>query len=437
MRLQPKYGLVLTLLLAAGTCYHYFCLLGPQFRKQDAANGIGTHYRYGGDFYPIWLTGRALLSDRTDPYTHEMTGKIQIGLYGRTMDPNRPKDHPAEYRSFAYPLYTDLLVAPLLPFCFEAVRVVFAFVLVSLTAASVLLWLRALHISLPGTTKLILIILTLANYPVLEGIYMEQVALLAGALLALSLEVLTRSRLAWCGTLLALASVKPQMGWLLAIFLLFWSLNDWKHRKALALSFLLTSTLLLTICQIILPGWLVGWLRTLDGYSAYTLPPLPRLVLGTFVGSVISLLMFGLAGVVCWKARHLPADSESFALAFSFILAATTMLLSSGGAAYDQVVLLPAIFWLWSRRAELFKESWPIRVLTFAAVVALSWQWTTASLVSLLSFVTPEWAQSLTAVVFPIRMEASFPFAVVALMSLFVVRPLGQRARHLNLKVQS
>jgi hypothetical protein len=424
MRLQPKYALILTIFLAVGTCYHYFGLLVPQSRKQDAANAIGTRYGYGGDFYPIWLTGRALLFHRTDPYTQEMTRNIQVGLYGRTMNPNRPTDQPAEYRAFAYPLYTDLLAAPLLPFRFEVVRIVLTFLLVPITAATVVLWLRALRIPLPRSTLTILIILTLANYPVLEGMYMEQVALLVGAALALSAKMLTSSRLGLCGILLSLASVKPQMVWLVAIFLLFWSFHDWKRRKALALSFLLTSVLLLVACQIALPGWLAGWLHTLARYSAYTLPPLPQLVLGRYLGSVISLLMLVLAGAVSWKARHQPADSTVFLLSLSFILAATVMLLPSGAAAYDQVVLLPAIFWLWSRRAELLKKKRPIRMLAFAAIIALSWQWIMASGVSLLSLVAPDWARSRAVLVFPIRMAASFPFAVVALMSLFVIRSL-------------
>src|SRR5580658_8480809 len=159
MRLRSTPTLILTFFLAAGTCYYYFGLLLPQSRRQSVANGMGVQYSYGGDFYPIWLTGRALFDHRSDPhsgdgssnnpYTQQMTRTIQIGLYGRPMDAHRPSDPPSDYRAFSYPLYTDLLAAPLLPLTFDAVRMVLTFLLAPLTAASVILWLRVLRISLP------------------------------------------------------------------------------------------------------------------------------------------------------------------------------------------------------------------------------------------------------------------------------------------------
>ena len=124
MRLRSNRTLILALLVAIGTSYYYFDLLIPRSRLRDAANQMGGPYGFGGDFYPIWLTGRALLFQGTNPYTPEMTRAIQIGLFGRPMDSRRPADPPTDFRAFAYPIYVDLLMAPLLPFRFEAVRIV-------------------------------------------------------------------------------------------------------------------------------------------------------------------------------------------------------------------------------------------------------------------------------------------------------------------------
>ena len=119
---------------------------------RDASNDMTGLYSYGGDFYPIWLTGRELFLHRTNPYTQQTTREIQTGLFGRPMDPRRPADPPIEFRAFAYPLYTDLLAAPLLPLGFETVRGVLAVLLPVLTGASVVLWLRAFHLRLARGT---------------------------------------------------------------------------------------------------------------------------------------------------------------------------------------------------------------------------------------------------------------------------------------------
>jgi len=421
MRLPPERTLILSLLLALGSGYYYFGLLLPQARSQAVANQVAGGYSYGGDFYPIWLTGRELLLHRSDPYTPAMTREIQIGLYGRPMDPYRRADPPADFRAFSYPLYTDLLAAPFLPLRFNTVRIVLAFLLPLLTAASVVLWLRALGVRVSVTTLADVIILTLASYPVLDGMYLQQVGLLVGAALALSMAALARERLSLAGMLLALASVKPQLVWLLALWMLLWVVSDWKHRKAFAHGFALTTTLLFLVSQLILPGWLVGWWGSMVHYSRYTLPPLTQLVLGRFLGVLVGLAMLALAGVICWQSRRQPATSAGFSLAVGFVLAVTVILLPTGSAVFDQVILFPAIFWLGSRWSEILEASLPVRVVALAAVVALVWQWLVACGVALISLFWPIWASSRTVLVFPIRMAAPLPFALLALLSFFVV----------------
>jgi hypothetical protein len=424
MRLRKNRTLVLALLVALGTCYYYFDLLLPRARLQDAANQMVGVYDYGGDFYPIWLTGRELLFHGKNPYTQEMTREIQTGLFGRPMDPRRPADPPTDFRSFSYPLYVDLLVAPLLPVGFDTVRVVLGILLPLLTAASLIFWLRAFHLRVSLTTGAVAIILFLVSYPVLEGLYAQQAGLLVGAALALTAAMLARGRFWLAGMLLACASVKPQLVWLLALWLLLWAVSDWKRRKAFPLSFILCMGLLVLVSQLALPGWFVGWWRSLAGYSHYTLPPLSQLVLGRFLGIGVGLATLTLAAAACWRARREPAGSASFSLAMSFVLGVTVILAPTGGAVYDQVILLPAILWLGLRRAEILSASRPLRVLALAAMVALCWQWITACGVAFASVFWPARASNPAVLVFPTRMAASLPFVLLALLSFFIVRIL-------------
>jgi len=428
MRLRPNRTLIIAFLLALGTSYYYFDLLLPRARLRDAANDMIGPYAYGGDFYPIWLTGRELLYHGRNPYTPEMTREIQTGLFGRPMDPHRPSDPPTDFRAFSYPLYADLLAAPLLPLSFNAVRVILGILLPLLMAASLVLWLRAFHLRVSSNTLAVAIILLLVSYPVLEGLFAQQAGLLVGAALAMSMTALARERLILAGMLLAFASVKPQLVWLLVLWLLLWAVIDWTRRRSFVFSFIITLALLVLVSQLILPGWLVGWWGSLVGYSRYTLPPLTELVLGRVLGIAAGLTLLGLAGAIGWRTRRQPAGSADFFLAVSFILAVTVVLAPTGGAVYDQVVLLPAICWLGFRRAEILNASRPMRVLALAALVALCWQWFVACGVALGSLVSQGWTRNPAVLVFPTRMAAPLPFVLLALLSFFVVKLLRGRA---------
>lgn len=414
----------MTLLVAIGTSYYYFGLLLPRARLRDAANQMVGCCAFGGDFYPIWLTGRELLRHGTNPYTQEMTRRIQIGLYGRVMDPARPADLPTDFRAFAYPLYTDLMAAPLLPLSFSAVRTVLGFLLPFLTAASLILWLRAFRLNASPGTVTIAIIFLLVSYPVLEGLYALQAGLLVGVALAASAASLARGRFLLAGMLLAFASVKPQLIWLLAIWLLLWTFGDWNRRRNFFFGFSFTLALLALVSQLVLPGWFAGWWHSLVGYSHYTLPPLTQFVLGRFLGAVVGLILLALSAALCWKTRRSPAGSANFSLATSFVLAVTVMLAPTGGAVYDQVILIPSLCWLSFRRADILNGSRPIRVLALASIFSLAWEWLVACGVALASVFFKSVASSPGVLVLPTRMAASVPFGLLALLLFFVVRTL-------------
>ncbi|HEY1658643.1 MAG TPA: glycosyltransferase 87 family protein [Candidatus Sulfotelmatobacter sp.] len=414
--------LLLVALLALGASYYYFHLLLPQARARNAEIGMAGGYAYGGDFYPIWLTTRELLRHHRDPYTRQITQEIQIGLFGRTMDWRRKTDPPANFRAFVYPLYTDLLAAPLALLGFDRVRVGLGLLLPFLTAGGFVLWLEAFDLPVRRGTLAIIIVLSLVSYPILEGLYALQVGLFVGAILAAAVAALARGQNLFAGMLLAFACVKPQLVWLLAIWLLLWAFSVWKRRRVFALSFIFTLTTLLLLSQIVLPGWVVAWWRAITQYPSYTLPPLTQLVLGRFLGNAVGLAMLALAGAICWIARRREPASAEFSLAVSFVLAVTIILSPTGGAVYDQVILIPAIFWLGARRAALLGGGFPIRVEWFAAVIVMSWQWFAASAVALLSVFFPVWARRPAVLVFPTRMAAPLPFAILALLSFFAVK---------------
>jgi hypothetical protein len=209
---------------------------------------------------------------------------------------------------------------------------------------------------------------------------------------------------------------------------LLWGFSDWKRRRNFFLGFGLTLGLLVLVSQLVLPGWIAGWWRSLVGYSHYTLPPLTQLVLGKFLGMIVGLILLVLCAGLCWKIRLFPAGSANFSLATSFVLAVTVLLAPTGGAVYDQVVLIPALCCLSFRRAEILNASRPIRILALAVIFALGWQWFVAFGVALASVFLKSVASTPEILVLPTRMAAPVPFAVLALLSFFVMKVLRSQA---------
>ena len=97
---------MLSILCAVGTWTYADRVLVPH-QKSDA---IAYRRPRGNlsDLYPRWLGARELLLHGRDPYSADVTREIQIGFYGRPLDPSRPED-PSDEEGFAYPVYVIFL----------------------------------------------------------------------------------------------------------------------------------------------------------------------------------------------------------------------------------------------------------------------------------------------------------------------------------------
>src|SRR5580658_1727346 len=218
------------------------------------------------DLYPRWYGSRALLVDHRDPYSPAVTSEIQTLAYGRAVHPGESRDE----ERFAYPLYIALLLAPTVGLPFARVASLFLFVLPVLAVLSVLLWVAMLGWRCPKATLGSLVLLSLGSFPMLESIYLEQPALLAAALLAGAGAALASGRMGLAGTLLALATIKPQLTVPLVIWLLVWACWEWRSRNRLVWGFALTMLVLAGVSELLLPGWGAEFLAGLAAYQQYT-----------------------------------------------------------------------------------------------------------------------------------------------------------------------
>ena len=384
---NAKSGLLLAALLTASMWFYVERVMIPQ--QVSAAATQGSPRGNLSDLYPRWLAARELLLHHRDPYSPELTREIQIGYYGRALDPSRPGD-PKDQQAFAYPVYVVFLMAPAVGFPFSAAQEAFRWLLLILSAALIPLWLRVFRWRPSGTVTAILVILTLGFFPVVQGLKLQQLSLAVSGLIAGCVVMLAGGHFLLAGILLALATVKPHLVLLLAPWLVLWACSDLRQRRGFLIGFLGTMALLLGGAEWILPGWMGSFLKALQAYREYTGRPLS--VLGTVttpvVGTVLTVFVLIGLGFAGWRARRAQIDAPAFAVLCSLLLAATVVTIPMT-ALYNQALLLPAILLL-ARNIAFFrtKDAFTRAAILVAALV-FAWPWLAALTLTGLSVLLP------------------------------------------------
>ena len=421
---NPSFALILAIVGAASMVYYHQGLFIPKSNAMLIARGLGSGYSFGNDFYQVWLTSRALFAQKQNPYSPDMTREIQIGLYGRPLDPNRPGDF-VDLRVFPYPAFTDLLFWPASQFPFTVVRVLVPIVLLALTIASVMFWLNAMNWSLDWRWVTLITLLTLSSYSALEGLYAGQLGVLVAFLLAGAFAALKHQRFLLAGFLLSLTTIKPQVAFLPTIYLVCWASHDLRRRKSFLTGLFSTVFLLLMASLVALPNWIPSWLRTVWAYRHYTTPPLVADVLTSLLPNaiaaaatlVLTLFIIVLGLILAWQNRGVDFGSHRFWLILSVLLSITTVVILPGQAVYDHLILIPALFLLWRHRDQLRNAGRIPRVLLAATEIIFLWPWIAAfGLAIAHPFGGRIILDSPMLLALPIRTAASLPFAVLALL---------------------
>jgi len=360
----------------------------PHQRAVAAANG-----RPRGnvsDLYPRWLGARELLLRGRDPYSPAVTREIQEGFYGHVLDAARTED-PKDQEGFAYPLYVAFFLAPTIHLPFEMVRKRFFWVLLALTIATVPLWLRVLSWQLPWWAEASAMILTIGSLPLMQALKLEQITLFVVALVAAAMALLVSDHAVPAGVLLAFATIKPQHVWLLLLWLMIWTLADWRCRYRWFASFLLTMAVLLAVSEWYLPHWIPRFLEAIREYRNYTgaVSVLDKLIPPPW-GWLLRVLAAAATAHVCWKNRRFAQGTHAFAITVSLVLAVTVIItVIPSYALYNQALLLPAVLLLVQERGWIWRKNGVSRVLLSMVAILLLWPWLTSIVLAGLSFGLP------------------------------------------------
>ena len=327
------------------------------------------------DLYPRWLGARELLVHRRDPYGDDVTREIQAGYYGRVLDPARAND-PKDQQAFAYPVYVVFFLAPTVGLPFTEVQRVFLPVLVIATMASVLMWFRALDWRVSTSAKFTWIILALGSFSVIQGLKLQQLTLLVAALLAGSLDAISSRRFVLAGILLSCATIKPQLLFLVVIWLCIWVTGNWYERRRLFWSFGASMSALILGGELLLPGWIQKFRAACAAYYIYTGGG--KSVLDIFLtplwGRSVAAALVLLALMQVWQRRRGPEGSPDFHYSLTLVMA-TTLLVIPMLAPYNQVLLLPVAMLITRKVKRLWKKNAPRELLIAGAVLAVIWPW--------------------------------------------------------------
>ena len=408
-------------MLSAASMWFYVQWVLVPYQKADAA----AHGRPRGnlsDLYPRWLGTRELLLHHRDPYSSEVTREIQSGYYGRPLDPRRMDDprfnEPKDQQGFAYPLHVIFLLAPTIGLPFPVVQAGFRWLLVILTLASVLLWLRVLRWRPSAATTAIIILLTLGSYAVVQGIKLQQLTLVVSALLAGCGAALVAGHFSLAGFLLALATIKPQLALPLAGWLTLWAASDWRRRQSFIWSFALSMAIFLGASEYILPGWMREFRDAVAAYRQYTggAGSLLDVLTTPWLGKILSAVAVLAVVVMGWKVRRASHDSAAFSSILALVLAVTLVIVSSF-APYNQVLLLPAVFLITISWKDLWSRGSLTRVACGLGLLVVGWPWLASCGLMLASrFVSPSSLQKAWTV--PLYTSLGIPLVVLGLLSL-------------------
>jgi hypothetical protein len=379
--------------LAAASMWFYADQILVKYQVAEAA----AHGRPRGnlsDLYPRWLGARELLLHHRNPYSDAVAVEIQKGYYGRALDPARAGD-PQDRQGFAYPVYVVFLLAPLIRVPFPVLQAVFPWLLAGLTAATVLLWLRALAWRSSAGVVAIATVLMLGSVATVQGIKLQQLSLVVAALLAGAAACVTSGLLFWGGVLLALATIKPQLAWPMVAWMLLWGASDWRGRRSVVFGFGMTMTVLMVGAEILLPRWLGMFVEAIRQYHQYThnqsvMDELLNGTVGRMGGVSVNCLAVLISAFFWWRLRREPAGSAGYSGALALTMALTVLVVPMD-APYNQVLMLPAVLQLVrERRGRDLRTG---RFVYAVGVLFLGWQWMASAGLSIgYWLISPAWA---------------------------------------------
>jgi Glycosyltransferase family 87 len=367
--MRPRLWLLLALCAAGISWLYVHRILGPWSSRTRLEDGYVIAQI--SDLYSPWVGTRELLLHRRNPYGTEVSHEIQMAFYGHVINQNYegPKAKLADEQRFAYPVYEVFLMAPLVYADFAAVQRWAPFVLGSLVALTIFSCLSILQWKAPWETVAAIVLLTLSSPQIVQGMRLQQLAIVDGCLLIAAAWCVSRNHLAAAGLFLAVSTIKPQMALLPLCWFAVWATGDWARRWRLPAAFIATLTTLFAAGELLLPGWIGYFLSGLAAYRKYALPTsLLRMALGSALGDLVGGIIVIALLAFAWRNRKGAGDSRQFAGVLAAFFMGDLLVFPLFTPFNHVLLILPAL---------LLLQDWNAlpRFSRLVFVVSISWPW--------------------------------------------------------------
>ncbi len=306
------------------------------------------------DFYSRWAGGRAFLVDGLNPYSDEVTHRIQLGMYGHLAEEG------TDQVAFAYPLYTIYLFLPLsLISSYPQAQAIWQVILEVALLMGVFFTFRTYRWQPRPWLLAVTCSWSILFYPGARSIILGQFAIVVFAFIALALWAVKEGKDILVGLCLALSTVKPQMVFLLIPLILLWAIC--RQRWRMVGSFTISMIVLVLSSLLLVPTWIADFFSWMSKYPSYTAigSPIWTLThyffpqLGKPVEIVISLLVLGYL-LYTWQGVV-----DGSWLEFDWVVAMTlivTNLIALRTATTNYVVLLMPILIVFKTLDQRFQR---------------------------------------------------------------------------------
>jgi hypothetical protein len=297
----------------------------------------------GWDFYYYWNSTRAMVKEGLSPYSEDTALQNQYGLYGH---PATPGQDPSHFRN---PLYATI---PLIPFALMPYDWAQAFWM----TFNILLVLLVGYLAFPSMPKWIFVLLVFfyqTAFCLIEGNYSLVSALsilVFFGVIFIQHRTSRRSQII-VGILLTASTFKPQMSWLILVWIMIYAFNEKLYPMIISFVGVLAAESVALLA--FFPTWPLDFYRLLSSYqtdghihSVKTNLFLPVLSLhnAELAGNILLVILVCIWLLVFWRIRFSSPSRQLIVIALTALVTYAT---HPSGLAYEQICLLiPVIIWI-------------------------------------------------------------------------------------------
>lgn len=304
------------------------------------------------DFLTPWEATRAFWIDGRNPYSEEVADDIQQLIFGR--EP-LPEEDPGY---FAYPIYASYLIVPTIYFEYAwASAIWMVFLEVCLILSMFVLFDMFKWFPKP-LMLLVMMLWGLLFYPASRGLILGQISHFVYLLQVMVLWMFMKKQDTLSGGLLAISTLKPQMGYLLVPLLLLWAIKNKRWRFVYTFSAVFIG--LLVSSFVIFPEWFSEWMNRLSVYQTYTIAsPMSILTqdylglgnLGETLGTGIGYLLVFYA----WYDVLIRGKNERMFWVIIWTLTLTHIVAPRTASPHFVIFTIPIVFYIATLRHTLSK----------------------------------------------------------------------------------